>query len=118
MPGDSEFVSHLLDLLSPLGGVSAKRMFGGHGVFREELMFGLVASGEFYLKTDAENRPDFEARELAPFRYESKDGKITVMSYHLCPEEALDNPQAMRRWAESAFAAAKRNASSRKGKRR
>lgn len=92
MPGDSEFVSHLLDLLSPLGGVTAKRMFGGHGLFREGLMFGLVADGGFFLKTDAENRPDFEAKDLLPFRYESKDGKVTVMSYHLCPEMALDSP--------------------------
>jgi DNA transformation protein len=109
MPSDSAFVAHLLELLEPLGGVAAKRMFGGHGIFREGLMFALVADGVCDLKTDAENRPDFESIDLPPFCHESKDGKVTVMSYHRCPETALDSPQRMRPWAESAFAAAVRN---------
>ncbi len=109
MPADSGFVAHLLELLEPFDGVVAKRMFGGHGIFRDGLMFGLVADGVFYLKTDAENRPDFEACDLPPFRYEGKDGKATVMSYSQCPDEALDSPTAMAPWARSTLAAAERN---------
>jgi len=108
MPADSAFVAHLLDLLEPLGGVTAKRMFGGHGIFREGLMFGLVVDGVFHLKTDPENRSEFEARDLPPFRYEGKDGRVATMSYHLCPEEALDSPRAMDPWARSAWEAALR----------
>jgi DNA transformation protein len=110
MSSEAAFVAHLLDLLEPLGGVSAKRMFGGYGIFRDGPMFGLVADGELYLKTDAENRGDFESRDLAAFRFEMKNGRVSVMSYHRCPEEALDSPHAMRPWAGSAIAAARRSA--------
>lgn len=116
MPSEAALVSHLLDLLEPLEGVTAKRMFGGYGIFRDGRMFGLVADGELYLKTDAENRGEFESRDLTPFRYETKDGKVTVMSYHHCPEEALDSPHVMRPWAESAIAAARRSLVKKKGK--
>ena len=32
---------------SPLGGVSAKAMFGGYGIYKDALMFGLVADNVF-----------------------------------------------------------------------
>lgn len=43
----STFADDLLDLLSPLGNVSAKRMFGGHGIYKDGLMFGFIARGRF-----------------------------------------------------------------------
>lgn len=47
MGSDSGFVAHLLELLEPFEGVAAKRMFGGYGIFRDGIMFGLVADGVF-----------------------------------------------------------------------
>ena len=118
IPSDAGFVAHLLELLEPLGGVTAKRMFGGHGIFRNGIMFGLVADGAFYLKADDLNRPEFERLDLPPFRFENKDGRVTVMSYSLCPDNALDSPSAMAPWARSAVDAAERNRKpGRKGKR-
>lgn len=110
----SDFIAHLLETLAPVGGVTAKRMFGGHGIFREGLMFGLVADGVFYLKADAENAPEFDALDLPPFTYEKSDGQVFAMSYRQCPEDALESPVVMRRWAESAFEAAVRNQKPRK----
>ncbi|NIR58502.1 MAG: TfoX/Sxy family protein, partial [Gammaproteobacteria bacterium] len=45
----SEFVSHLLDMLEPLGPVSARRMFGGYGIYLDRLMFALVADDSLFL---------------------------------------------------------------------
>lgn len=109
MPADSDFIAHLLEMLEPIGGVTARRMFGGYGLFRDGLMFGLVADGEFFLKVDDGNRPDFAARDLPPFRYEGREGRVMVMSYCRCPEDALDSPLLMTPWARSAIAAAERN---------
>ena len=38
-------------VFAPLGGVSMKRMFGGIGIFREGLMFGLQGSVAEVMKT-------------------------------------------------------------------
>jgi len=38
------------DLFQGLGEVRIRRMFGGQGVFSDELMFALEAGGELYLK--------------------------------------------------------------------
>ncbi|MDE0286250.1 MAG: TfoX/Sxy family protein [Gammaproteobacteria bacterium] len=102
-----EFISYLVELLAPFGNVRAKRMFGGYGIFKDELMFGLVADETFYLKADGVNRTDFEARGLERFVYYKK-GKPMYLSYYQAPEEALDNSEDMLAWAEKSFAAAVR----------
>ncbi len=102
-------MAHLLELIEPAGDVVAKRMFGGHGFFHGELMFGLVAGGLFYLKSDDGNRAEFDARHLPPFSFErKKSGKVMVTSYRQCPEEALDSAERMEPWFRSALAAAER----------
>lgn len=108
-------MAHLLELLEPAGDVTAKRMFGGHGFFHDGLMFGLVAEGVFYLKSDEENRAEFDARDLPAFSFErKKSGKVMVTSYRQCPEEALDSAERMRSWALSAMATAERHRKPRK----
>lgn len=103
----TEFVDYLLELFEDYGGVHAKRMFGGHGIYRHGVMFGLVADDTLYLKADERNRPDFEARQLAPFKYE-KRGKIVSLSYFMVPEAALDSAAELHSWADGAYQAARR----------
>ncbi len=102
---DAEFAEHVLELMANLDGVTNRRMFGGYGIFREGLMFALIAGGELFLKADAENRGEFEALELPKFTYH-KGEKAMHLSYYLCPEEAFQNSRAMRPWAESGWNAA------------
>ncbi len=106
----SEFVEYLLELLAPLGGISARAMFGGYGIYQEGLMFGLVANDVLYLKTDDGNRAAFAARGLPPFTFERTGKPAIVMSYHRAPEDALEESEALCRWAREACAAARRNA--------
>ncbi len=111
----TEFINYLLELLEPFGNVSAKKMFGGHGIFKDGLMFGLVDDETLYLKADDGNRADFEARGLERFVYYKKD-KPTYMTYYEAPEEALDNSGDMLTWAEKAFAAAVRSGTKKRQK--
>ncbi len=48
---DSAFVAHVLDLLRPLGGVVARRMFGAYGLFRRGVMFALIDDDVLYLRS-------------------------------------------------------------------
>ncbi len=52
-------------------GVRALRlrpMFGGVGIYSGERFFALIDDDRLYFKVDAENRPDFEAQGMGPFR--------------------------------------------------
>ena len=108
MQEDTGFIGYVVELMAPFGDVSARRMFGAYGIFRGDLMFGIVADETLYLKADASNRREFKARGLDPFMYYKK-GKPAYLSYYAAPEEALENPADMLVWAEKSFAAAIRS---------
>jgi DNA transformation protein len=89
-----------------LPGVRAKRMFGGVGLYADELFFALIDDDVLYLKVDDETRPGFERRGLRPFQ-PFGEGTATMQYYQL-PEDLLEDPEALRPWAEGAVAVARR----------
>lgn len=93
-----EYCTHILDMLSPLGGVSAKRMFGGFGLFKSVLMFAIIIDDILYFKTGDSNRTDYETAGAEPFRYAAK-GKTVTLSYWQVPAEALDDETTLLEWA-------------------
>jgi len=107
MPRSDALVDHCLELMSPLGRVSAQRMFGGHGLRIDELFVGLIAFERLYLKTDAATRPRFAEAGCEPFIYHGKTRPVT-MSYWSVPAEAMEAPELMRPWALLAIEAALR----------
>ncbi|HHJ36049.1 MAG TPA: TfoX family protein [Gammaproteobacteria bacterium] len=99
--------------MQSIGPVYSKGMFGGHGIFLDGLMFGLVADNELYLKTNAKTQDKFKEKGLLPFTYTKKE-KTFSMNYYQAPEEALEDNEEMNRWANLAYgvaiiAAAKKN---------
>lgn len=102
-----EFVEHIVDLLQGMGPVDARAMFGGYGIFLDDLMFGLIAHEVLYLKVDDENRPDFEELGLDAFVYQGKTGPVTI-SYREAPPDALEDAEQLGRWGARAYAAARR----------
>jgi DNA transformation protein len=106
----SEFVEHVVETMRAFGPVEARAMFGGWGLYHQGAFFALVAGDTLFLKTDAENRTHFEALGLEPFVFEAKGGKKSAMSYRRAPDEALESPAVMARWARYAYEAALRAA--------
>jgi len=103
----TEFISHCLELLAPLGSPRARRMFGGHGLYVDDLFIALVIGERLYLKTDAQTRPLFEAAGSEPFVFESA-GKQVSISYFSAPDDAMESPPLMQPWARHALSAALR----------
>lgn len=97
------FLNYVLDQLSPWAKVSARRMFGGAGLYRAGRMFGLIADDVAYLKVDDSNRGDFLKAGSAPFMPYADRGGTTVMSYYEIPPEVLEDRDELARWAQRAF---------------
>lgn len=102
------FITHCLELLAPLGAARARRMFGGHGIYLDDLFIAIVLADRLYLKVDAQSRGAFEAAGCEPFVYDAKTGSI-AMDYFSVPPDALESPAAMRDWALGALQAALRS---------
>lgn len=100
-------VEHCLELMSPLGTVRARRMFGGHGLYLDDLFVAIIAFDRLYLKADESTRERFAGAGCEPFVYDSK-GKPVSLGYWTVPAEAMESPQLMQPWARLAMEAALR----------
>jgi DNA transformation protein len=107
MPVSDSYREYVVDQLRSFGDAAARKMFGGIGLFRDGLMFGLIADDVFYLKVDDSNRGDYEREGMGPFRPWEKS---IVMSYYQVPEEVLEDPETLKIWAKISFAIAQRKA--------
>ena len=98
------------DLFSGMGPVSARRMFGGAGLYAGTVMFGLVDDGRIYLKTDEALKRELTAAGAVPWIYaeraEPRSGVAQESSYWSLPESAIDDPNEATAWGRRALAVA------------
>lgn len=109
MKKDDSFVQYVVeDLLGYMGDVYAKRMFGGSGVYRSGMMFGIIDDDTLYIKVNKENKKDEEMyRSLGgePFVYYKNDKPYT-MSYFSVTEDTLENRELLAELVDRACEAA------------
>jgi DNA transformation protein len=102
-----DFVEHVCDLLAPLGEVRPKSMFGGYGIYVDDVFCAIVAYDTLYFKVDDGNRADYEALGAGPFK--PFEGKQMVMSYYEVPAQVVDDRRAIVEWGRKALEAAGRS---------
>lgn len=110
MPNSPDFIAWVIELAQPGASVSARAMFGGHGLYAEGRIFAIVVDDTLYLKADDGNRAEFTAQGLEPFVYATKTGERTAMSYFRAPDEALESFATIAPWLRSALGASLRAA--------
>jgi DNA transformation protein and related proteins len=105
MPVSSDYLNYVLEQLVGLGGVSARRMFGGVGLYCEELFFGLIDNDTLYLRVNDDNRADYTVRGMGPFRPYADRPELS-MTYFEIPADVLEDPPQLVSWARRSVAAA------------
>ena len=89
-----------------LHNVRSRSMFGGVGIYSGDLFFALIDDDTLYFKVDDSTRPDFESRNMDPFRPYGPEGE--VMQYYCVPGEVLEDAEALDDWVQRAIAVARR----------
>ncbi len=110
MSAVDDAIAHAQELLEGLGPISARKMFGGAGLYRGGVIFAVIVKGEVMVKADAKSPlgaaliEDLEAAGAERWTYEGKKG-LTGMPYWRLPDSALDDPDEATRWAERSLVA-------------
>ena len=115
-PHQNEFVEWIIEQLADRAPVRARAMFGGYGLYLDQLFIAIVYDDVLYLKADQDNRARFEAAQSAPFRYQTKHGKTVTLSFYEAPADAMDDPDQLLDWVRDAAHAAQRAAASKRKK--
>jgi DNA transformation protein and related proteins len=105
MPYSDDYLQYVLEQLAGLRGAVSRRMFGGVGLYHDELFFGLIASDTLYFRVDDNNRPDYEALGMARFR-PYRDKPILSLNYYEVPAHVLERADELIVWARRSLKAA------------
>jgi DNA transformation protein and related proteins len=92
----------VVDGLSDLGNITSRPMFGGHGIYWREVIFGMVFRERLYFKVDDQAKGEYVSRGMGPFRPNERQ---TLKSYYEVPSEILEDREALLSWAREAIRA-------------
>ena len=79
MAADQAYHDKVMEMLSPIGGLTSKPMFGGYGIFHQGDMFALISKSNLYFKVNDSNLPGYEiagSRRHAPMPYYEVPGAV------------------------------------------
>jgi DNA transformation protein and related proteins len=103
MKVSASFREYVLAQLDELGDVTARAMFGGVGLYRDGVFFGIIAGDVLYLRVGEANRRDFDAHHAQPFRpYPDRPST----KYFAVPVEILESARELAVWARKSLRAA------------
>ena len=94
MAFDEDFLNHVMDLLSPLGGISSKAMFGGYGIFHEGDMFVLTGNSGLYFKVNETDRITYQDAGSKQFK---------PMPYYEVPPNVMEDTATLHNWATTSI---------------
>ena len=108
MPITAGYLGYVLDQLSGLSEVVAKRTFGGVGLYFGNAIFALIEGEGVYLHVDELSRPEFVARGMPSFAQLPQQTKpdMDTSNYYRVPDDVLGDPGQLTVWARRAVRAA------------
>ncbi len=105
MPYSKEYLQYVLEQLAGLRGAVSRRMFGGAGLYCEELFFGLMTGDTLYFRVNDLNRADYEALGMKRFQPYADKPHLSF-NYYEVPAHVLEDADELVIWARRSLNAA------------
>lgn len=93
-----EYTTYILDLLSPLGDIEVKRMFGGVLLKLQGKQLGIIIEDTLYFKViNSEVQKRYKSEGSEQFSYTRKDKKdpVIIKNWWSVPEESVENSEEL-----------------------
>jgi len=94
---DDSFKDFVLDQLQELSELECRAMFGGYGLYQDEVFFGIIFKGRLYFKTDAKSAVPYLKLGMKPFRPNEKQ---TLKHYYEVPVDIIEDRDRLATWAK------------------
>jgi len=96
------FLEFVLEQLDGVPRVTSRRMFGGVGLYSDDVFFGVLDNDTLFLKVNDETRPRYTRHRMPPFA--PIPGKPPMRGYYQVPPSVLEDHDALVPWAREAVA--------------
>lgn len=99
---EGNFLNFLLDQLAEIEQLTFRKMLGGIGFYRENLLFGILQGGKLRLRSPGNHDICLDAKPASLILHSEEPA-----NYCEVPSEVLNDKPALLKWAEVAFRTAK-----------
>jgi len=96
---------YIVEQLAALPALSARRMFGGIGLYSDAWFFALIDDDVLFFKVDDANRDDYVSRGMKAFM--PFPGSPSL-GYFQVPAEVIEEAEELTRWARRSVEVAQR----------
>ena len=93
----------LINQFAALGDITSRPLFGGVGLYWNNVIFAIVFGEKLYLKVDEQSRDDFVRKGMGPFRPNERQ---TLKSYYEVPPDVVTETENLLSWVKEAIRAA------------
>jgi len=108
LAASKDYLEYILDVLSLCDNITAKRLFGGYGLYQNGIIFAIIVENELYFKVDESNIDLYQNLNSEPLTFHAK-GKTISMSYRKVPDEIIENKELLVTHVELAVLASAKN---------
>jgi len=96
------YLDFVLEQLAGVRRVSHRRMFGGVGLYSDDVFFAVIDNDTMFFKVNDETRPRYERRKMPAFA--PIPGKPPMRGYYQVPPGVLEDADELTKWANEAIA--------------
>ena len=92
---DKPILKESMRLFDQLGQIKSRSMFGGFGIFADDIMFALVVNDKLHIRADDKLANQFKTEGLTPYVYKKRGFPVVTKYFALtdniatCEERAL-----------------------------
>ena len=104
MPISAAFYQATLDTLSSVRPIRSKKMFGGAGIYLDEVFFCVLDDDKIFFKVDPETVSAYEHLGMGPWLMAGEP----QTNYRELPPSVYAEPEKLGEWMDAAVAAAVR----------
>lgn len=98
------FQEFIREQLEGVQGVRFRKMFGGFGIYAEEVFFGIIHGEHLYLRTNETTRVRYVDAGMSWFV--TPGGKKSIKAYYEVPAAVIEQAKELKAWAREAISAA------------
>lgn len=98
-----EFRDLVAEQLDSLPNLRLKAMFGGFGLYADEVFFAIIHSEKLYFRTNEETRKRYEAAGMKVFT--TPGHKTALRKYYEVPMAVIERRRELTIWAREALKA-------------
>jgi len=96
------YLEYVLDLLSHCDSITSRAMFGGYGIYKNGIIFAIIAHDELYFKVDQSNIELYKNHGSEAFTFETK-GRVSKMSYWKVPLLVMEDETQLMEWVNQSY---------------